>query len=107
MKLLIAVVKPKGTKEMRHEKRREEPKRKEMRKSESRKVADPENLKGRGDGMKMATSEKRGTEKGRVEKGKNPPFTGKSDGMKVAMKGEARHKGSKLTNMRAAEQRVR
>lgn len=63
--------------------------------------------KGAGDGMKMATAEKRGTEKGRVQKGKTPAYSGKSDGMKVAAKGEAMRKGSKLSPMKAAEQRVR
>lgn len=65
---------------------------------------DPE-MKGRkGDGMKMATEEKKGTERARPEKGKQPSL--RSDGMKVAAKGESRS-ASRLSPMRAAEQRVR
>ena len=63
--------------------------------------------KGAGDGMKMATAEKRGTEKGRSAKGKTPAYTAKSDGMKVAAKGENLRRGSKLTSAKGAEQRVR
>ena len=59
----------------------------------------------KGDGYKMATKEKAGTEKGKVMKGKDPEKL-KSDGMRVAAKGDSL-KRSKLTSVPAAKQRVR
>lgn len=103
---------PRKDTHMREPKRREEHKKSPMRGEKDKKMmrskpdnpGDPERKKGgKGDGMKMATMEKAGTEKGRPEKGKQPSL--RSDGMKVAMRGE---KGaSKLSKMPAAEQRVR
>lgn len=125
--ITIASVVPKGKdKTMREphrkEMRREEPKRKEepkhkahheayMRGHKDGKMGKPANpgdperkAGGKGDGMREATREKPGTERGRPEKGKQPSL--KSDGMKTAMRGEA-GKMSKLSPMKAAEMRVR
>lgn len=59
----------------------------------------------KGDGMRMATKEKPGTEKGRATKGKDPEKL-KSDGMKIAAKGESM-KRSKLSGVGGARQAVR
>jgi hypothetical protein len=45
--------------------------------------------------------------RGKPATGKNPNYTAKSDGMKVAAKGEASKKGSKLSSMKGAKEQVR
>jgi hypothetical protein len=100
--------------------RREEPKKREasqghkdayMRGHRDGKMGKPANpgdpQRGKGDGMKEAEGSRKdgGTEKGRPSRPADPQ-KGKGDGMKVAMRGEA-GKRSALTDMRAAEQRVR
>jgi len=104
----------------RKEMRREEPKRKEeprkphheayMRGHKDGKAGRPANpgdpetkAGGRGDGMREATREKPGTERGKPNMGKQPSL--KSDGMKIAARGE--RGASKLSPMKAAEMRVR
>lgn len=111
---------------MREPKRRDEPKRSGHRKEETKKhphheaymrghkdgksgkpadPGDPETKRGgKGDGMRVATEERPGTERGRPDKARQPSL--KSDGMKIAARGESRT-ASKLSSMKAAEMKVR
>jgi hypothetical protein len=66
-----------------------------------KKVRDPETVR-KGDGMAAAL--RVGKEKGRPEKGKQPSL--RSDGMKVAAKGDSL-KSSRLGPIAAAKKRVR